>query len=864
MTDPLDAPTLYRYPKSGMPTKPNSPPTDRLQAGRAALAEGDWEEARRCFEAARQDADSAEAHEGLGMACWWLEDYPSCIDARECAYRLYRSRGDESAAARMAIWLCHDYADYRGETAVANGWLRRAERLLNGLPLSPEHALLAHIHAHYALMSQRDPAAARRHSAEAAEIARKVGPADMEMLGVALEGLAMVTEGEVAQGMSRLDEATAAAMAGELSDPTMIGTACCYLIRACEQVHDYDRAAQWCERVREFSRRWKFNGLFSACRIQYAGLLTIRGNWAEAEQEIEALRRHVEQVQPRLVAIAQIRLADLRRRQGRWEEAEQFLAASGAHLLAVLGRAQLALDRGEPSAAAELAGEYLRRVPTPDRTERVPGLDILARARAAEGDLDEARAAITELRAIAETLGTEPLQAIVAHALGYLLAAQGNHDGACSRLEESAALFERNQMPFEAARSRLQLAQSFIALGTREPAALSLQAARATFEQLGAIRHASMAVTLGEKLDGIVSSSAKRVIAPDDPKLQSQRLPDLFQIQDALADRYSIKRELGRGGMATVYLARELRHERMVALKVLRPDLASSAGTERFLHEIRITAQLRHPRILPVFDSGQVGSPGQGGGHLWYTMPYVEGETLRQRLVRQRTIPLEDAVRLTCEVATALDYAHRRGVVHRDVKPENILIEDEHAVLADFGVARALDAAAGEGLTATGFAVGTPAYMSPEEASGSHEIDGRADVYALGCVLYEMLAGGPPFVGTPKAVIAQRLHTTPTPINKRKTGIPRAVSHALEKALAIKPGDRFKSAAEFAEALESALQSKKGPRIAWLSWRLLLALALVFCSASAGLPPGGMADSGQGSGQNLMNLLSDAEVTVSQ
>ena len=321
----------------------------------------------------------------------------------------------------------------RGREAIQQtlGWIQRAERLLDGLPPSPEHAFLAYQKAHVALMGQRDPVAARRLGQEAAAIARSVGPADMEMLGLALEGLAMVTGGEVAAGMSLLDEATAAATAGELTDPVVIGTACCYLIRACEQVHDYDRAAQWCERVREFCRRWKFTHLFSACRIQYASLLTLRGEWAEAEREIEALRRHVERVQPRLVPIALIRLGDLRRRQGRWEEADQLLADSGSHYLAVLGYAALALDRGENTRAVELAEEYLRRVPPEDRTERVSGLDILTRARLAEGQLDLAQGPLAELRAIANKVGTEPLQATVAHAEGCLFSAQGDHKSAC-------------------------------------------------------------------------------------------------------------------------------------------------------------------------------------------------------------------------------------------------------------------------------------------------------------------------------------------------------------------------------------------------------------------------------------------------
>jgi TolB-like protein len=271
----------------------------------------------------------------------------------------------------------------------------------------------------------------------------------------------------------------------------------------------------------------------------------------------------------------------------------------------------------------------------------------------------------------------------------------------------------------------------------------------------------------------------------------------LSRIQDALADRYSLKRELGRGGMATVYLARDLRHDRLVALKVMRQELAV-AGSDRFLHEVRVTAQLRHPHILPVFDSGEAA------GQPWYTMPFVKGETLRQVLVRQQQLDLPQAIRITTEIASALDHAHRHGIVHRDVKPENILLEDEQAVIADFGVARALDAAASERLTATGFAVGTPAYMSPEEATGGGTVDGRADVYALGCVLYEMLSGQPPFSGTPQAVIAQRFHGPPVSVTKRRSGIPRSVGYALEKALAIRPEDRFNTAGEFAAALESS------------------------------------------------------------
>src|SRR5213593_3389077 len=219
----------------------------------------------------------------------------------------------------------------------------------------------------------------------------------------------------------------------------------------------------------------------------------------------------------------------------------------------------------------------------------------------------------------------------------------------------------------------------------------------------------------------------------------------------SLAGRYTIERVLGRGGMATVYLARDLKHDRPVALKVLRPELAASVGAERFLREIQVTAHLTHPNILPLLDSGRADD------FLYYVTPYVEGESLRNRLDREGQLPVAEAVRLSRDVAGALDYAHRHQIVHRDIKPENILLEEGQAVVADFGIARALQAAEGGNLTETGVTLGTAAYMSPEQATGD-QLDGRSDIYSLGCVLYEMLAGEPPFTGpTAQAVTARRL-----------------------------------------------------------------------------------------------------------
>jgi TolB-like protein len=270
----------------------------------------------------------------------------------------------------------------------------------------------------------------------------------------------------------------------------------------------------------------------------------------------------------------------------------------------------------------------------------------------------------------------------------------------------------------------------------------------------------------------------------------------LARLQVALSSRYRIERELGRGGMATVFLAEDLKHHRRVAIKVLEPEVAAAIGPERFVREIETVAQLTHPHILPLFDSGQAGDL------LFYVMPYVEGESLRERLARERQLPVDDALRIAREVADALDYAHRHGVVHRDIKPENILLEEQHALVADFGVARAIAAAGGERLTTTGLAIGTPAYMSPEQASGSSSLDGRSDEYSLGCVLYEMLAGQPPFTGpTVESLLHQHLSADPQPVTVLRAAAPPAVARALSRALAKAPADRFRTAAELAAAL---------------------------------------------------------------
>ncbi|HEV8149731.1 MAG TPA: protein kinase [Gemmatimonadales bacterium] len=276
----------------------------------------------------------------------------------------------------------------------------------------------------------------------------------------------------------------------------------------------------------------------------------------------------------------------------------------------------------------------------------------------------------------------------------------------------------------------------------------------------------------------------------------------LDQLRATLADRYALDRELGEGGMSLVYLARDLRHDRAVALKVLRPELSAVVGADRFLNEIRVTANLQHAHILPLFDSGVAD------GLLYYVMPYVEGESLRSRLTRDRQLPIGEAVRLTSQVASALEYAHRRGVLHRDIKPENILLQEGQALVADFGIALALRKAGGARLTSTGLTVGTPQYMSPEQAAGDRDLDPRSDVYSLASVLYEMLAGEPPFTGpTVQAILTKLVTEHPRPVREVRDTISPALEALLQQALARLPADRFSGAGEFAEALARAPQT---------------------------------------------------------
>jgi DNA-binding NarL/FixJ family response regulator len=448
-----------------------------LQAGREALLRAAWAEARAHFEAALAAGETVEALDGLGQAARWQMDGPTALAAHERAYRIARETGDEAAAAQLAIELCFDSMQFRGR-AEANGWVERAGHLLERLPPLPAHAYHLYLRANRAINADHDPAEARRLAAEGVEAARAAASIDLEMACLALEGVALVGLGEVTEGMRRLDAATTAAIAGEVAFVRIVETICCHLIDACQRVRDLDRADEWCRRVVEISERYSDAEMFATCRTHYADLLVWRGEWHEAEDMLSAACRDLGGV-PRKVIEGLVRLAELRRRQGRPDQAQALLAEAEGHRAAILVHSALLLDRGESRAAAAEAERYLRRVGETDRFERVPGLELLARASLELGERATAARAARELELIAGDVGTAPLRAAA-------LLARGRLEESAELLEDAADLYAECGARYEAANARLELSRALRAAGRVDAAGAFEEAAREDLRALGA------------------------------------------------------------------------------------------------------------------------------------------------------------------------------------------------------------------------------------------------------------------------------------------------------------------------------------------------------------------------------------------
>lgn len=479
-----------------------------LARGNNALTRGQWDLARVAFERALRVEETPEALEALGTAAWWLDDAVAVFDARERAYRLYHRRGDRRSAGRVATALAGDYFHFRGEAAVAQGWYQRADRLLTGLPPGPEHGWLRLWQGDLTLKLGDDPARAQALAAEASAIGRALGDINIEMTALALEGLSLVIAGELPEGMPRLDEATTAAVSGEMTDSLAIGLACCYLVTACDRIRDFARAAQWCHRVQEFCARTRFTVLDAVCRAEYGTVLMWHGAWAEAEEKLESAIRQLQVARPAMQMDGLIRLAHLRRQQGRLDEAAALLQDTDGHPHATLGRAALALDRAEPASAAHLAQRFLRQTPALNRIDRVGALDVLVRALTALGRRTEAQAALEQLEEIAALFATEPVRATARAAAGLVAAAKGDYDDAVHALEDAVALFGRSGVPFEVARCRVELARALGSRGEREAAEAELSQAILALERLGAQRHAAAATALRRDLKTLAGTPA--------------------------------------------------------------------------------------------------------------------------------------------------------------------------------------------------------------------------------------------------------------------------------------------------------------------------------------------------------------------
>ena len=490
--------------------------TDKFKEGQNALKKTEWETAKNCFEKALQIKETPELLECLGLASWWLDDAETTFESREKAFQLYRGQGNARGAARVAISIAYDYFSFRGEYALSNGWSRRANRLLENLEVTPEHGWIKAWDGCVAIEADHDPANAFRLGKEAAEIAGTLQDFDLQMMSLALQGIAFVFEGKVDEGMPMLDEAATAAMAGEISDLETSINVCCYLITACEYVRDYNRAVQWCFSVKRRTENGTFPLMFSFCQIHYAGVLIWNGEWDEAETLLKKASNNLIDSRPAHAAEGLVKLAGIYRLRGEFKKAEDLLDKAGEKPFRMLGanlvlleRAALAYDRDDPVTAANLAERYLRNTPEKCRLMFPKGLEILTLARLSLHKFKEAEHSLQRLKNIAEMAGTEPLIGLAHYTDGMIHLARKENQQACTCFERSVELFDRNKNPFETARSRCGVAEALHRLGQMQPALKEIHAAIETFKKLQAIPGHDRAKTILKKIKNLPAEHAE-------------------------------------------------------------------------------------------------------------------------------------------------------------------------------------------------------------------------------------------------------------------------------------------------------------------------------------------------------------------
>jgi ATP/maltotriose-dependent transcriptional regulator MalT len=464
-----------------------------LAAGTEALRLGAWQDARERFEAALAAEESAVAWEGLGWAAYWLANAELTLHAREQAYRGFLALGDREGAGRVAGWLASDYLEFRGEDAVASGWLERAHRMLDGLPDAADRGWLALHEAAYAMNVRGDLDSAAALAKQATTLGRRLGVADLEAIGLAQEGILLVRNGSVEEGMRLLDEGAVVAASEELQMPISRGWALCYLIAACEGVGDFPRATQWCHAARAVGERWGARHMIGICRSAYGNVLATGGDWNAAERELTAALDDLETARPGMAGGALARLGELRARQGRAEEARGLFQRAGNHSRALVGLGSLALDAGDPAAAADAADRVLRRLSPAAVLDRLPALELLVRARLAQDEFEAAAAGCAELERAGAELGTPYVRGRVRLVAAQTAAARGDHDEARRIAEDAVDLLVEAGAAYEIALARHELARMLEALGRTEAATAEAQAARDAFAALGAERDVARA-----------------------------------------------------------------------------------------------------------------------------------------------------------------------------------------------------------------------------------------------------------------------------------------------------------------------------------------------------------------------------------
>jgi len=480
--------------------------------GRQSLAAGEWEKAKEYLVKALKVEENANVLEDMAWACWWLNDTSELFEYRTKAHNYCIEKGDKLGAARNACWLGLDYIDLKGEFAIASGWFKRAESLLEGLPESWEHGLMKILKARWAFQFDKNTELAFKLLDESLAICKSHGYINGEMLAEAIKGFILVVEGNISEGMSMLDEATILATTSEKADINISTNICCFLIDACERIRDYERATQWCNNVKEFCKKWRFKSMFANCKMKYAGVLILQGKWNEAEEELLSAISELKEFRPVQINACNVRLADLKRRQGKWKEAEKLLNDVQSHPLKPLFLSALYYDKEEYKNASDCVQKYLRRILIKEKAERTVGVELLLRINIKLGKLDKAQELLDELEDIAESIHTLPLKAAYLSANGVFNLNSKDYEAARQNLEDAVDIFDEIKLPFESSRNRIDLAEVLIKQNRPAQAEGELNLAISNFRELGAEKDYEKAKYILKNLykDNFIDSSKNK------------------------------------------------------------------------------------------------------------------------------------------------------------------------------------------------------------------------------------------------------------------------------------------------------------------------------------------------------------------